>query len=732
MDPLSIIASVIGISKSVSGIFKAIQWITSLGSVPLEFLDLQNELETVHGYLDVLRRIMGSLNLNEHDIALLVFEQIATCLKVLESDMEALHQLSNSFAGRNNASDKKVNKVNWKRHKDIIQYHRDRIRRRRVDLSAAVALLQPLQSQRHTTLLLAVQETNRTSFEALGNLIRASTEQQRPSERYNESQVLKFTVRVRQRCKSGCPCECHHRRELKTSCDTLMARILGQFFLSYTCLPIWSSPSCSYVHCENNEIVRSESATLQYVFPAWLVRRAVSISASWGSLAGHGAKLQIRIPRVLPNSHDIWQIIGNDSVPQLQWLLSTGQVLFTDTQSLLGLSVFGRIFRDSKCAQIHEFCLSLAGELSQDTLQQAWSVSYMACYSRGLSEEEQKPWRGLLRACGEEIEDERTPMHQAVLDCHSRGDISLLESAIHSNPHLINSKDRLGDSPLHWATCRNNIDAMRLLIESGAGVDSPNDSGHTPLLVSVFSGSSDATSFLLQNFDVDVNASSLGGKTPLIASTQQGRIPARVTKQLLDRGADPMKPDILETGSVALQFLVQEFSDSAMADESCQKLDLLLRAGVDVDSCGVQHGQSPLLVAAIFNDHHFAKALLERGASVELVDFSGKGLLHHSARNGTWEFFEIIRQHHQTVEVDCRINPYLEDKEGLTAVDYFKQRVEQMQQAAIPNGGFKKALPPVSQRDIEEWVRLMDDVQSCSAYLHRRAVGPQRATGVGV
>ncbi|KAK3988396.1 hypothetical protein QBC44DRAFT_398062 [Cladorrhinum sp. PSN332] len=752
MDPLSITAAVIGISKSITGVASVFQWIASLKNVSLEFLDLQNELGTVQGYLDILRRILNSLDVGQQPTTLLVFEQISTCLKLLEGDVNNMHQLSNSFVTHQNTGDGKVQKINWKRHKGIIEIHRGRIRRRRLDLSAAVALLQPVQSQSHATLLLAVQEINRTNFEALSELVQVSTERlqssitstglssgsqatttdrQPPIGTTHDSQFLNFTATAKQRCKAGCYCQCHHRREVKSSSNTIISKVLGQLFLSYSCLPIWGATPCNYAQCENNAFGRPESATLCYIFPSWLVRRSLSVSASWGTLAGHGAKLHIRIPRVLPRSHNLWQTLGSDSVPGLQQMLSTGQLLFTDTNSL-GESVFYLIFSYVDSSKLHEFCLSLVGELGEATVRQVWPIAYRMYYWNCMQQEKREMWRRLLVACGDDNDNSTgTPIHETILQWQPRAGLDVLENVVRANVHCINVKDRLGESALHWAARRNNLEAIRLLLAYGADIEVRDKDGATPLLASMLYESFDAAMLLLDN-NANVNAASTRGRTSLMVSTQSGSIPAKITKQLLACGAYPM-PKTSVTGFGAIHLLAGEFPDTKMATHSRQKLDLLLGAGVNIDDQN-NIGQSSLLFSAAIRDHLFVKALLERGASVDIVDAEGKGLLQHVARNGTWEMFEVIRLHHHTTEGGCRIDPYLESVEGLTAADCFKQRVEQMQQATKPRGGSvpKESLPPVSQRDIEDWVRLMDDVQSCSAYLHRRLYGPEAPIGVGV
>lgn len=49
----------------------------------------------------------------------------------------------------------------------------------------------------------------------------------------------------------------------------------------------------------------------------------------------------------------------------------------------------------------------------------------------------------------------------------------------------VNSKDKLGRTPLHIAASKNNIDSIKLLISAGANVNEQSVSGEIPLVKAV-------------------------------------------------------------------------------------------------------------------------------------------------------------------------------------------------------------------------------------------------------
>ncbi|KAM7198765.1 hypothetical protein V8F20_006080, partial [Naviculisporaceae sp. PSN 640] len=180
MDPVSIVGSILGISTAIRNVSAGVALVTSLQNAPLEILDLQNELETIQGYLDVLQRALRPMQKGKCPdmVTELTLNNIATCLRVLQVDVNNLQQVTVSLGidPRSDGVMETIRKVKWKRHKETIMAHRKRIRRRRVDVAQAVGLLQPVQSERHLSLLLDVQRVNEATSESVKELIHASTQ----------------------------------------------------------------------------------------------------------------------------------------------------------------------------------------------------------------------------------------------------------------------------------------------------------------------------------------------------------------------------------------------------------------------------------------------------------------------------------------------------------------------------------------------------------------------------
>ncbi|KAK4231447.1 ankyrin repeat-containing domain protein [Podospora fimiseda] len=421
-------------------------------------------------------------------------------------------------------------------------------------------------------------------------------------------------------------------------------------------------------------IGRLDSFHLRYIFPAWLFSRHLLISASWGTLTGPGASLHIKIPRVLPETHDVWAVLNKDDVQQLQSMLSSKEIFPTDVGS--GGSILTTAFRlisPDKSVKTQEFLLTLCKDSIQTWDREIWALAYRRInsgYNTKIPHEHLYDQN--LAIFGEEENEHSTPLHSAILtkvDYPKRSEI--IQEAIQCNldPEALNKNDGLGCTPLLWASHMENAEAIRLLFEAGGDPNATScpstTNAVTPILLACGTKSLKCVKLLI-DYGADVNIASKMGVSALMNNAHNPS-PASLMRELLKNGADPTQQS--EQGSFALKWLVREFHNPA--SEGMQKLDLLLQFGADIDQQS-QDRTTALFEAIKYNDHHFTAALLERESKLDTRDINGKGIIHHVARYGTWQVMQVIHLHHQklvTRRRDCNVDPYLICNAGLEAND---------------------------------------------------------------
>ena len=174
-----------------------------------------------------------------------------------------------------------------------------------------------------------------------------------------------------------------------------------------------------------------------------------------------------------------------------------------------------------------------------------------------------------------------------LLSSIENGELEKVKEYLENYPDAINMRDDgdEGESPLHTAAMNGHPDIVKLLIESGAEVNSLANFGRTPLHWAAWNGFSDVTKLLIENGAI-VNAKVTGMSTVSVAS-----------------GGPPTS----EVGSTALHYASYEGHE-----EVCK---ILIENGADVN-IKTNEGWTPLHRAK-FGDHENIVKLIEEHGGTE-------------------------------------------------------------------------------------------------------------------
>lgn len=218
----------------------------------------------------------------------------------------------------------------------------------------------------------------------------------------------------------------------------------------------------------------------------------------------------------------------------------------------------------------------------------------------------------------------------------------------------LEARDRLGATPLAYASRAGQRAMVELLLSGGARIDSRDLSGDTALYLAV-DGERQATVALLLARGADPNLLGQGGATPLVAAARKGN--DRIVEELLPRIADPNAMDA--AGQAAMTYAAARgFPDIVRQ---------LLDAGVD-PNFRYGHGLTALMWAA----GHEAdvgpraadvvlKLLLERNARIDAVDDRGRTALMIAAEVEHSDIAEML--------LSRGADPMIRDRDGKTAFD---------------------------------------------------------------
>ncbi len=110
---------------------------------------------------------------------------------------------------------------------------------------------------------------------------------------------------------------------------------------------------------------------------------------------------------------------------------------------------------------------------------------------------------------------------QSLHDLAARGDLDGMREKLASDPGSLDSRDVLDKTPLHHAVSNKRMEAMALLVESGANIDAKDKTGMTPLHVAAMQGRRDEANWLLEH-GADIGAKDDFGDSPVHTAAVYG------------------------------------------------------------------------------------------------------------------------------------------------------------------------------------------------------------------
>src|SRR5487761_2299708 len=225
------------------------------------------------------------------------------------------------------------------------------------------------------------------------------------------------------------------------------------------------------------------------------------------------------------------------------------------------------------------------------------------------------------------------PIHDAA----RKGDVKKVKELLQTDPKLVSSKDKDGDTPLHVAALHGQVQVAQVLLDAGADVNAKNNyapflpddlskvystnnhqdpvillsatgvdtrdtqNGYTPLDLCIFSVKHKDLVQMLVAKGANVNAQASSGATPLFWAVMRDQ--KDDVQFLLDHGANVNAATAY--GDTIL--------DSALHLQFGSLIPLLVEKGADVNAKD-QSEHRPLTYAMQMDDHKWAAYLKKHGA----------------------------------------------------------------------------------------------------------------------
>ncbi|WP_333023368.1 ankyrin repeat domain-containing protein [Wolbachia endosymbiont of Pentidionis agamae] len=309
------------------------------------------------------------------------------------------------------------------------------------------------------------------------------------------------------------------------------------------------------------------------------------------------------------------------------------------------------------------------------------------------------------------IDDEnRIPLHYAVLYGYKK----IVKLFI--NQITINSKDRAGFTPLHFAAFCDDTELMRLLIENGAEVNEKDFQEHrTPLHLAAISCNSCRNIKILLEKGAEIELQDVNLNTPLFLAVKNNKMKVieyliksgsniemrdsegntvlffidqvKVAKLIINRyrknkdklmnfislinkhGLDALDYAVYHNNKNVAKFLKAKTGNikpdrlsQAIYTGNLEAVKLLLELGADVNSMD-EDRNNPLHIAAGAGYMQIVKFFLKVISSINNRNLSGYTPLHFAIQNNHFDITKILIENHADLSIECNNN--------LTPIDLF-------------------------------------------------------------
>ena len=182
----------------------------------------------------------------------------------------------------------------------------------------------------------------------------------------------------------------------------------------------------------------------------------------------------------------------------------------------------------------------------------------------------------------------------------------------------VNSKNKSGYTPLHFAAYKGHKEIVELLIAEGADVNAKDDMGRTPFHIAIYGRQNEIVELLIAE-GADVNAKDDNSDTPLDEAIIYN---SPETAGLLRKHG----------GKHGTIHMAAKAGDAEAVKE-------FLAAGTDVKR---DDPFTPLHWAALHGHKEIAELLITNGADVNATTAWGSTPLHKAAQNGHKEIVELL------------------------------------------------------------------------------------------
>ncbi|KAJ4191030.1 hypothetical protein NW755_005241 [Fusarium falciforme] len=195
-----------------------------------------------------------------------------------------------------------------------------------------------------------------------------------------------------------------------------------------------------------------------------------------------------------------------------------------------------------------------------------------------------------------------------------------------------NYADENKNTALHWLKQYTPVQVVKLLVDSGAPVNSLNGQGLTPLAVATQEGNVAVMKYLItRGARADIYIPHLGSLLHIACHQEENvddKVYLEMVQILADAGADPNAPGPLPAGEPLLYTTISEKSYLTHHRSVFRYLVSDLR--VDVNKA-TNSGETPIIAVARHGNLKKLRYLIRHGGNINAADNEGRRVIHYFA-----------------------------------------------------------------------------------------------------
>ncbi|KAJ4328978.1 hypothetical protein N0V84_000549 [Fusarium piperis] len=165
---MEVAAAAIAFAQGIGMITTGVRTLHSIRQAPVEFMDLLNQLSTLNGRAELLRRSLDSLAASHSDVSVLDIDTIRNLQVQFDEISNQLNDTATNFISKSKGLDAqgrhRIPRILWQREQSNLMRLRERARQLGGDMTDCLAAINTSQGMRQTGLLLDVRAVMEQSF----------------------------------------------------------------------------------------------------------------------------------------------------------------------------------------------------------------------------------------------------------------------------------------------------------------------------------------------------------------------------------------------------------------------------------------------------------------------------------------------------------------------------------------------------------------------------------------